>query len=140
MRRQRHSNLALTLSFVAGGMALVTGWLGGERVDRLGARSVRGMFERQRNVLTPVTDVCCDWKGPSLLIVNMRGECGRLGGHSPCLAARTARVDRRRVRSQTEGSQIRPSSRGRSHRALLAAGALAIAALGRCARLICHAG
>jgi uncharacterized membrane protein len=28
--------LALLLSFVAGGMALVTGWLGGELVDRLG--------------------------------------------------------------------------------------------------------
>jgi uncharacterized membrane protein len=30
------SSLALTLSFAAGGLALVTGWLGGELVDRLG--------------------------------------------------------------------------------------------------------
>jgi uncharacterized membrane protein len=30
------SSLALTLSFAGGGLALVTGWLGGELVDRLG--------------------------------------------------------------------------------------------------------
>jgi uncharacterized membrane protein len=30
------SSLALSLSFAAGGLALVTGWLGGELVDRLG--------------------------------------------------------------------------------------------------------
>jgi uncharacterized membrane protein len=30
------SSLALTLSFAAGGLALVTGWLGGELVDGLG--------------------------------------------------------------------------------------------------------
>jgi uncharacterized membrane protein len=30
------SSLALTLSFAAGGLALVTGWLGGELVDRHG--------------------------------------------------------------------------------------------------------
>jgi hypothetical protein len=28
--------LALALSFVGGGLAVVTGWLGGELVDRLG--------------------------------------------------------------------------------------------------------